>query len=322
MTSFLSHLVFENQSLKIGLALFFCIFTHAIITLILPWQAFGIEPADISVFVWFSCCAFVLCIDQLFLSKSAYTLRKAYLATLSGDFNSALELFEEIGPLGTATVKLPNDIYHLHRVELLTAAGDFYHAEKEIELAEEHEANPSRIAILKSRLYLAKQNSEQAAEILENATETIGASPSILIEKARQLIDAKKDLWMAKENLKEVLALANEPHFSGESCHQIALAYLSVCRLLSGEAEIAIHQLGDSISRIQSQTSYVDSLRPILAELLSHRAHYYATHRSPDEGVVDLQIALSLCSHPHLMSKIEQTKEELEWRYGLELSHT
>lgn len=318
---FLSHLVFENQSLKIGIALLFCIFSHSLITLSIPWQSFGIEAENASVFVWFSCCILVLLVDQLYLNKSAYILRRAYLSTLSGEFETALELYESIGPLSSATVKLPNDIYHLHRAELLTASKDLFHAEQELQLAEELGSEVNELTVATSRFWLAKKDTEKAALTLENALEVHGQKPAILLEQARQLIDQKKDLWDAKSILSEVLALPNEPHFSGENCHQLAVAYISVCKLWSGQAEVAIVQLGDSISRIQSQTGYVDTLRPILAELLSHRAHYYATHKSPEQGVLDLQVAISLCSYPALLSKIELTKEELEWRHGVQLAH-
>lgn len=317
---FLSHLVFENQGLRIGLEVSACIIVHIFVSTLVPWESIGIAVQTGSMFSWFACCTLILVIDQLVLCKSAYTLRRAFLLSLSGHYEAALDLYEHIGPFGNSRVKMPTPLYHLHRAELLTRCGDFYSAEREFILAEDADADKSHLAVAKSRYYLARQDPEEAERVIENAKEVLGETPALLLEEGKQIVDSKADLWHAKHIFREVLKRPNEPHYCGESCHQIAMAYLSVCRLWTGEAEIGIEQLSDSISRIQSQSGFVDTLRPLLAELLSHRAHYYATHKSPKEGVIDLKVALSLCSYPHLLEKIERTKEELSWRHGIELS--
>jgi hypothetical protein len=317
---FLSHLVFENQSLRIGLEVSGCVLVHILLSTLVPWEAMGIAIQTGSLLSWFFCCTLVLVIDQLFLCKSAYALRRAYLLSLSGEYESALELYESIGPFGDSRVRMPTELYHLHRAELLTRCGDLYLAEREFGLAEDAGADESHLAVARSRYYLAKDDPEQARLVIENAKEVLGDTPILLLEEGKQLVDTKTDLWHAKKIFREVLKLPNEPHYSGENCHQLAMAYISVCRLWTGEAEIGIEQLSDSINRLQSQSGFVDTLRPLLAEFLSYRAHYYATHKSPKEGVIDLKVALSLCSYPHLLEKIEKTKEELSWRHGIELS--
>jgi hypothetical protein len=269
---------------------------------------------------WFSSCALVLLIDQVFLCKSVHILRRAYLLSLSGDNEKSLELLDSIAPSSDSYISLPESIYHLHKAELLSRCSDYLSALREFELAESAGADKEHLAISKSRLAREKDGKEHAQRILDELKEQIGETPGVLIEEGRQLLDTREDLWQAKEIFQRVLKMPNKPHFAGESSHQIALAYLAVCMLGTGQAEQGIQKLSDSISRFQSQTAFVDTLRPLLAELLSYRALYYATHKSPTEGVVDLKVALSLCSYPKLIERIEKAKQELVWRHGIELS--
>ena len=310
--SFLSYLAFEGYVLRIGLEISLTIITHTIFFQIL--LNYAKNPGSAGMISWFLCCGTVMLLDKIILGQPADTFRQAYLCSLHGSFEKALELLNSIGPESSSLVKLPQSQYQLHRAELLTKCKDFSAANLAFELAEN--ADPERLAILKYRYFLEMNKSEEAENFIQESYKTLGQSPTLLIEHGRNFLHQKK-FWEATKNFKSALEVTTKQGLANSSVASIALAYLGICKLKTGHAEEGLEVLDDVINQIQAEMSFSDTLRPTLAEILLFRSHYLATHRAPKEAVLDLKYALSICSFTHLTEIVKEVKEELSLRYGV-----
>ncbi len=316
---FLTYLVFEGHGLRVGLELSFCVVSYLVTSTLVPWQAWGVPLKWSTLISWFGCCFAIVLFDQIVLCHSVHTLRRAYLLSLAGAYEKALVLLEKIGPRGSAWIRMPQPLYHLHRAEMLTNAESFRQAESELQLAQLADVNHEQLALAKSRYQRMRFNFDEAKRELNHAIVLAGETPVLLMETALVLLEEGEDLWKAKSLFRKIMDMPDEPHFLGESTHQLAKAYWNVTRLRTGEAEEGLEELGRSVSRLRSAIVYVDTLRPVLAQILLERAHYYATHREPSAAVMDFRLALLLCSYPNLRSRAEKIKSELEYRYQVVL---
>lgn len=315
LTRFLTHLVFQAHGMRIGLELSLCVLSYTIVSLAIPWQSLGVPMKWSTLISWFGCCFVIILLDQLLLCRSVYTFRRSYLLAVNGAYEKALELLELIGPSSSAFIKLPNALYHLHRAEVFVHSSEFDKAEEELQLAEYAGIAPEILYIMRSRFYRAQGELETAAEELEAGTVHIGPTSLIKLEQGVLELERGSERWKAKQAFEEVLGMSDEPHFSGESCHVLAKAYLSACQLRTGEAEEGLEGISKAIDRLRSAVMYVDTLRPVLTDLMLSRSHYLATHREPGAAALDLKIALAYCSHPRFTKRGEEIREELQWRH-------
>ena len=310
--SFLSYLAFEGYVLRIGLEISLTVFSHTILFQILTH--FSHSPASAGMISWFVCCGSVMFLDKLILGHPADIFRQAYLCSLHGSYEKALELLSSIGPDSNSLIKLPGSSYHLHRAELLTQCKDFSAANLAFEMAEN--ADPERLIVLKYRYYLEKNEFTQAELFLEESLKKHGETPVLLIEQGRSLLQTRK-FWDASKNFKKAIEACTKYKLQNSVICSIAMAYLGICKLKTGHAEQGLEILDDTVSIIQAEMSFSDSLRPTLAEILCYRSHYLVTHRAPKEALLDLQYAMSICRFPYLTALIQDIKEELTIRYGI-----
>ena len=194
-------------------------------------------------------------------------------------------------------------------------AQSFRGAERELVLAEQAQTNSDKLAISRSRLF-ALQGDYPAAEQELLAAEKDSKQLAVLrFEEGRLSFEKGENPWQSKTIFKEALGLPDTAHFAGETTHQLAKAYYNACRLKTGEAEEGLEELNWSIDRFRAAVPYVDSLRPILAELLIERAAYHVSHKEPAGAIVDLKAALLYCSYFPIIKKAQKIKDELSWRY-------
>ncbi len=314
---FLTHLVFEAHGMRVGLELSLCVISYTIVSLAIPWQAMGVPMKWSTLISWFGCCFIIILFDQLFLCRSVYTFRRSYLLAVNGAYEKALELLELIGPTSSAFIKLPKSLYHLHRAEVFMHSSEFQIADQELQLAEHAGIAPEILYIMRSRYYRAQAELETAAEELQAGEAHVGATPLLRLEQGVLELERGTDRWKAKRAFEEVLELPDFPHFCGESCHVLARAYLSACQLKTGRAEEGLEGITKAIDRLRSAVMYVDTLRPVLADLMLTRSLYLATHREPGAAAIDLKIALAYCSFPRFAKRGDEIREELQWRHQL-----
>lgn len=310
--------------MRMGLELSFCIIAYSVVSTVLPWEQMGVSLRWSTLFSWFGSCFAVIVFDQVFLCRSAFTLRKSYLLNLGGAYDKALELLDQIGPASNTLIRVPASIFHLFRAEVYMQCQDFANAEAELQMAEIAGAKGEQLYIAKSRFYRAQgdfqqaeQELEQAKKELEQRKETRGKSPVVRLEEGFLLFEKKDEVWAAKKTFKEVMEMPEEPHFAGETTYQLARAYWNATRLRAGEAEEGLEGLNRCIERLRSAVYYVDTLRPVLAQLLMERSYYYATHKEPRAAVADLKVGLMFCTYPSIVNKTKEIKDELEWRHDL-----
>ncbi len=304
--TFLSYLAFEGFVLRIGLEISLTVILHTVLFQITKSFMPLAQAAMIS---WLISCVAVMLLDKLFLSKPAEIYRKAYLCYLSGGFDKSLELLSTIGPESDNLIKLSNNSYYLRKGELLTKSGDFKAAKQAFNSV--NDTSLEKLAVLKYRFFLEKGEEDKAEQHLNESLEKIGKLPSLINEKGRKLLRDKK-YWEAKKCFKESVELAS----SGFN-YATAIAYLGLCNLKTGHAEQGLEILEGIIPEIQSEMSFTDSIKPVLAEVLCYRSHYYATHRLPNKAMLDLKYANSICNFPYLAKITKEIKEELELSYQL-----
>ena len=320
LPKFLTYLVFEGHGLRVGLELSSCVIAYTIVSLSVPWQALGIPLKWSTLISWFGCCFLIILFDQAVLCRSVYIFRKSYLLGLSGAYERAIMLLEKIGPASNRLIKLPLGIYHLQRAELFICSESFPQAETELTFAELAGASPEQIHIARSKFYRAKGNFLTASAELQAAEVRCGQTPALLLEQGVLLLEQRSDNWTAKQIFRKVMELPEAPMIAGESSYELGKAFWNVTRLSTGEAEDGLEDLYRSVDRLRSSVPYVDTLRPVLAQILLERAHYFATHREPTGAMIDLKVALTLCTYPTLMRRAEQVKEELRYRHNLSLN--
>lgn len=319
LISFLSYLVFEGHGVRVGLELSLCVISYTAASAFVPWQSFGVSPRWSSLVSWFGCCLLVLLFDQLLLCRSAHALRRSYLLNLGGAYGEALQMLEQIGPRSRALIKLPLAVYHLHRAEVLAQAKEFNKAEWELVLAEQLAVKSERIAIMRSQVLRLRGEYGAAEQELDAAVTLFGSTPVLRFEQALLSFDKAENPWEAKRAFQQVMDLPEVPHFIGDTTYQLARAYFHACRLKTGEAEEGLEELSWSIERLRSAVFYVDTLRPVLAQLILERAAYLVSHKEPAQAAVDVRTALIFCCYPSLLKKAEQIRDELSWRYKIPL---
>lgn len=318
LSRFFSYLVFEGHGTRIGLELSACVLLYTVAATSVPWMLIGIEPKWGALVSWFGACSFVLVLDQYFLCRSVYLLRKAYLYGLAGACDKAVEELERIAPHSRAKIPLPHSLYHLYRAEFFSAASDFSKARSELEVARKNGAEALRISVMESRILRKEGKFSEAASLL--AVHESSHPAVIRFEQGLLFFEQQEEIWQAKKAFKETMDLRDEIHFSGETTYHLARAYFNVCRLRTGEAEEGLEELEGIIDRFCSSARFVDSLRPVASQLLLERSMYYATHKEPSFAVLDLKNALSLCHHPWNEVRGDEIKEELAWRHQLLLA--
>ncbi|MCB0325025.1 MAG: hypothetical protein KDD69_15685 [Bdellovibrionales bacterium] len=313
----LTFLVFEGHGTRVGLELSLCVIGYTVASLAVPWNTLGVPLKWATLISWFGCCFLVILLDQLLLCRSVYTFRRAYLFQLAGAFEKALSTLEEIGPESRTFIPLPASRYHLQRAEVLSHAERFGEAERELHLAELAGAQGEELHIARSRHYRLKGDLAAATEELAAAKAVFGVSAPLRLEEGLLELGRRKDLWAAKRIFQEVMEMPDSPHFAGESTHHLAKAYWNATRLWTGEAEEGLDGISRAIDRLRSAILYVDTLRPVLSQLLLERSHYFATHKEPSAAVLDLKVAMAFCTYPLLASRGETIREELLWRHAV-----
>ncbi len=315
----LSYLVFQAHGVRVGLELSLCVIVYALSTALIPWTLLGVPEKWSVIICWFGSCFGIIVFDQLVLCRAAFSLKRAYLLNLSGSHQEALDVLDEVGPHTEQRITLPQDLYHLQRAEIFASSNDFEKSFAELQLAEFAGADEFRIRLSRSNTYLEQNDFLQAQAEIQALIDIHGETPVLKLEQALLHFREREDLWKSKALLKEVLEMPDAAHFAGESSQQIARAYLNACRLFTGEAEEGLDGLNDCIDRLRSAILYVDSLRPIVSELLLERAFYQATHKEPQAAFLDHKVALSLCQKSSFLKRSEEIKEELAWRHEMEI---
>jgi hypothetical protein len=315
----ISYLVFQAHGVRVGLELSLCVIVYALTTALIPWQLLGVPEKWSVIICWFGSCFGIIVFDQLVLCRAAFNLKRAYLLNLNGEHQDALDALDEVGPQTERRITLPQDLYHLQRAEIFTSQKDYDKAYAELQLAEFAGADEYRIRLVRSSTYSEQSDFVQAHAEIQALMDIHGETAVLKLEQALLHFRQREDLWMCKSLFKEILELPDAAHFAGESTRQIALAYYNACRLFTGEAEEGLIGISDSIDRFRSAILYVDSLRPVVSELLLERAYYQATHKEPQAAFLDHKVAMSLCKKSSFCQRSEEIKEELAWRHEMEI---
>lgn len=316
----LGYLVFEGHSARIGLELSLCVVAYSLMRNLIPWDALGIPLPWAGLSSWFFCCALVLLLDQLLLCSSAHAYRRAYLLGLHEKSAKALELIDSVGPKSAAFIRIPPTLYHLQRAELLAQLQLTTEAMSELEQARTHGIKQERFLLQKLQILRSLSLEEQYQRVFNEFQEVFGQTPELLLEQIRAQVASREQLSQAKRLARRVIDLPENYHYLGESCHVLARAYEAVCMLWTGEAEDGLPQLTAQIERVRSSMLYIDTLRPIFAELLLERSLYLATHKQPTPAVYDYTLSRALCSSELHRPLSEHIRCELADRYAITLS--
>ncbi len=268
-------------------------------------------------FGWFIGCTLVAAFDQLLLRRSNFLCRRAYLTALNGAYEKALNMLEGASPYGKALVPCPSTIYHALRTDIFTQAEAYAYAERELEIASQAGLPGDLLAVLNIRLLRQRGELNFAMEKIEFAKQNYSQDPTLIIEEGLMNLENLRDPWAARKLFRLAAELPAKPHISGDSTVEIAHSYLEVCRLWTGEAEEGLEGLSRSIDRLRGITPYVDTLRPVLAQLCAERSYYLATHKEPEAAYADLKLAVGLCTNASLRKRATEVQEELVERHGL-----
>lgn len=311
----LAFLAFDGFAVRVGLELSFCIVLFTVCTNVIPAGALPVPIQWHALVLWFSSCGFVAVVDQFLLARPANTLRRVWQLDLVGAYERALIQLDSIGPSSKSFIRYPAASYHLTRGRVLLHAEQFADAARQFQFAERAGVEPQALALARTELFTAQGDLEGARGELALAKLQCGDCAIMKLEEGRILLQDRNSLREAKRILTEVQSMKPALHPDGDSTSLIAQAYSGVAQLWTGEAEEGLLALGDCISKLQTTASYLESIRPTLAQLYMERSYYLATHREPEGAVEDLKAGLALCSYPQVRARASDVKDEIRLRY-------
>ena len=315
LQSALRYLVFDAHILRLSIEIFLCFWLYVAFHSLIPWEAFNIPLEWSALLCWTACVSITVVFDQCILCNTSRLLRKSYITSLNGGHSEALSLLESIGPLSTRFIPLPPSKYHLQRAELLLHQRDYSAALAELDRALDYGASSEEVCILRSRILRQQGNTDESIVQLDIAREEFGATPRLQLEEALIAFEEERDYRKAKRIFQEVVETAYDGSSTSEHSRQIAYGYWNACKLWTGHAEEGIEGLTDAIEQLRTTALFVETLRPVLAQLFVERGYYYATHREPEAAHIDISLAETICSHGKVQERSEEVKEELRWRY-------
>lgn len=317
LSAFLSRIVFEAPAARVGLELALCATFFIILYAAVPWRAFAEDIRWHPLLSWFSACLLTALVDQVLCSRPLQTLRRARKLALTGNYEGALETLTLVEPAGTAFLRCPTSVYCFHRAEILIQAGRTEEAREELTQARSAGMPDYLFHLSRCKLFRSEGRFDEATRELDEACINAPKNPLVVLERGLTLLEQRQDFRSARDEFDRVLEMPPVLHPSGESTHELALAFGSVARLRTGQAEEGLENLSRAIARIRSAAGFSLSLRPTLAWLYMERAFYFATHREPDAAVHDLRLAVSICRYPQIALRAADVGEELACRYQI-----
>lgn len=312
----LSFLAFEAPFARIGIETTFCILLFALLDP-LPWASIGLSPMWSPLAAWLVACTIVGVVDTVLFRRAFFVCREAYQLALSGAYERALTTLDRIAPQSGCATPCPRGLYHLIRADIFAQAETPLAAHRELTSALAAGVDPSQVMVMRSRIERANENYAEARRRLEEARTFVGDRAVLLLEEGLTHLEERSDLRIAQRLFDRVRTMPAEPHPSGDTTRELAIAYHAACQLWTGEAEEGLRALSRAIDRLRSIVRYVDTLRPVLARLCAERSYYFATHREPQGALVDVRIASALCASRQLRCRYEKIREELEWRHKI-----
>jgi hypothetical protein len=318
LSEMLSHLVFRDHTLRIGLELTAVVLLYHLLHLF--FAPINPSPEDpTALYLWFASCIAVACVDQLGFCAPRRMLRDCRISAQQGDYLQALRLLEQIGPRSAQLIRVPQIVYHTIRSRIFAFAERFSFAEAESLLAENCGITLVDAVCLRTEALRIMGDCERANLEILNAREIVGAHACLSIEEGLCQMFQRHDMQSAKRAFETALALPESVHITGVSSFLIADAFLQAAKLWTGYAESALPRLGTAIDDMGMQATFQEGARSILSLLLLERAYYYATHREPKLAKNDLKAGLELCKYPTHLQKSKGVEEELKWRYDLDI---
>lgn len=322
LSSLLSHLVFKEHGIRLGLEVTSVITLYTILYIAVPWSALGVSVSSQGLVAWFTSCIAVTILDRLVVSRPFHIYLESCRLDFVGAYDLALKKIRSIAPHSGRLIPCPEDTYRLLRTKIFLHAGENDRAAAELELARKAGIPDEQYYCLKVCLASARtveHTAEYTAElttgdVINEIREKVGDTPWLTLEHG--LIELQqRNMPAAKLAFRKAANARATMHYSGETTARLANAFLQVARLWTGDAEEGLDELDVAIARYRALAFHVETLRPYVATLVLERALYLATHREPLLAIADVRNALAFCAHPQHLNLATLIKEELEWRY-------
>lgn len=313
----LSALAFGNFGVRLGLEITLSVLLYLVLKERLPWSGLKISLEYHPLLSWFAVCAITVVADRILFYRPVCALRDSYRFESQSLFSAALRALESISPYGAGLVACPAWLFHLRRAQIIGLGGNESHAWYELELARASGLDPQNFHLARSEILKQKSDLTEARAEVERGLQACANNAALALEHALLWIYERREWKEARKSLESVSDLPQVIHTSGDNTSHLARAFCQVTRLWTGEAEQGLEQLNSAISELSGAVRLVESIRPVLAQLVLERAYYYATHREPEQAATDVRLGLALCSLPRQAHLARLTAEELQCRHQL-----
>ncbi len=283
-------LVYEAHGFRILLELFFAFIILSTIFLFFPSVSEG--PISLQVMVVSIVCLAFVAIDSEIICSSCNSTRKAFVESLSGNYDQAISLYRKAmhAPAPPST-----DLYLLALAEIFALKGERNSFNNYIAKALDHGCS-KRIA---SFYYLRGSffsNELTDDELLKIEQEFIN-DPMIQTEVSFIYL-VKGRINSANVALKRVMESRSCQHLSGLETRDFSLLIQLLLDLISGNEEAGF-DLDIILKTLKKEIDFIPTLAPYVSLCYLIRSRYYRKNLyQKDLSYYDQQRALSLCQYP------------------------